>query len=141
MEARMMEVLRDFPANVVAFKGTGRITRQDYETVVIPAVEAAFQRNKAIRLYYEFAPDFVGLDPGAMWEDFKVGMEHYTHWERIAIVTDMDWISNALKVFAFLMPGEIRHFPLADADQARAWIISPAAPVNHPSPADTVDNP
>ena len=42
MEARMSEVLRDFPANVVAFRGTGRITRRDYETVVIPAVEAAF---------------------------------------------------------------------------------------------------
>ena len=137
----MIEVLRDFPANVVAFRGTGRITRQDYETVVIPAVTAAFQRNKAIRLYYEFAPDFEGLDPGAMWEDFKVGVEHFTHWERIAIVTDMDWISNALKVFAFLMPGEIRHFPLSDADQARAWIVSPAALLDHPSSAETADSP
>ncbi len=136
----MIEILRDFPANVVGFRGTGRITRQDYETVVVPAVEAAFKQTKAIRLYYEFSPDFKGLDPGAMWEDFKVGMEHFTHWERIAIVTDMDWISNALKVFAFLMPGEIRHFPLADAEQARAWIVSPAAPADHPSPTDAVDN-
>lgn len=137
----MIETLKGFPANVVAFRGTGQITRQDYEGVVIPAVEAAFKQYKEIRLYYQFAPDFAGLDAGAMWEDFKVGMEHFTHWERIAIVTDMDWISNALKVFAFLMPGEIRHFSLADADQARAWIVSPAAPTSHPSPQDSVGNP
>lgn len=136
----MIEVLRDFPANVVAFRGTGRITRQDYETVVVPALEAAFKQFETIRLYYQFDPDFEGLDPGAMWEDFKVGMEHFTHWERIAIVTDMDWISNALKVFAFLMPGEIRHFPLADAERARTWIVSPVTPTSQPSPTDAVDN-
>ncbi|HEY7342570.1 MAG TPA: STAS/SEC14 domain-containing protein [Ktedonobacterales bacterium] len=136
----MIEVLDDFPDNVVGFRGTGHITRQDYETVVIPAVEAAFKQYKTIRLYYQFDPDFAGLDPGAMWEDFKVGMEHFTHWERIAIVTDMDWISNALKVFAFLMPGDIRHFTLADADQARAWIVSPVAPTSQPSAQDSVDN-
>ena len=136
----MIETLKDFSGNVVGFRGSGHITRQDYEAVVIPAVEAAFKQYKTIRLYYEFAPDFAGLDPGAMWEDFKVGMEHFTHWERIAIVTDMDWLSNALKVFAFLMPGDIRHFPLADADQARAWIASPVAPTSQPSPQDSVGN-
>jgi hypothetical protein len=50
-------------------------------------------------------------------------MEHIRHWERIAIVTDVDWIGNSIKVFGFLIPGEVRLFALAQADQARAWIV------------------
>jgi SpoIIAA-like len=43
--------------------------------------------------------DLAGIDPGAMWEDFKVGMEHFTRWERIAVVTDVEWIKNTIKIF------------------------------------------
>jgi hypothetical protein len=25
-------------------------------------------------------------------EDFKFGMEHITRWERVAVVTDVEWI-------------------------------------------------
>jgi hypothetical protein len=65
-----------------------------------------------------------------MWEDFKVGMEHVRHWERIALVTDIDWIGAAMKVFSFLMPGDVRLFPLSDADQAREWIASADMPAS-----------
>ena len=56
-------------------------------------------------------------------------MEHVRHWERIALVTDVDWIGAAMKVFSFLMPGDVRLFPLA-ADQAREWIASADKPAN-----------
>jgi hypothetical protein len=40
-------------------------------------------------------------------------MEHVRHWERIALVTNVDWIGAAMKVFSFLMPGDVRpsHYP------------------------------
>ncbi len=126
----MIEALAGFPTNVLGFSGTGHITRQDYETVVIPAVEEAFKRHGTLRTYFQIDHDFEGFGPGAMWEDFKVGMEHFTHWERIAVVTDVDWIRNAVKGFGFLMPGEVRVFSLTDADKARAWIIDSAAPTS-----------
>ena len=30
-----------------------------------------------------------------MWTDFKTGMEHLMCWQRIAVVTDVDWIVAA----------------------------------------------
>jgi hypothetical protein len=57
-------------------------------------------------------------------------MEHLAHWERAAIVTDIDWISHTTKLFAFLWPGDVRVFSLSDAEQARVWIVAPAAPDN-----------
>ena len=65
-----------------------------------------------------------------MREDFKVSMEHVRRWERIALVTDVEWIGNAMKVFGFLMPGETRLCSLADADQAREWISGSETPTS-----------
>jgi SpoIIAA-like len=65
-----------------------------------------------------------------MWDDVKVGLEHFAHWERVAIVTDLDWISHATKLFAFLFTGEVRVFPLSNADKARERIVGPDAPTS-----------
>ena len=73
-------------------------------------------------MYYEIAEDFSGFEPGAMWEDFKVGIEHLTRWDKVAVVTDIGWIGNAVRFFSFLIPATTRLFSLADAAQARAWI-------------------
>jgi hypothetical protein len=85
-------------------------------------VRAANQVNAG--LYYETAGDFAGIDPGAMWEDFKVGMEHLTRWERVAVVTDVEWIKQTIRFFSFLMPGTMKLFPTSEATQAREWIAS-----------------
>jgi len=120
----MIEQLKDFPDNVVAFVCRGHVTKHDYDTVLVPAVMQALKNYEKLRLYYETAADFFGIDPGAVWEDIKVGMEHLTRWERMAVVTDVEWIKNTIKAFGFLMPGELRIFPAAAAAQAREWITS-----------------
>jgi hypothetical protein len=120
----MIEALRDFPANVVAFICRGHVTRQEYEKVLVPAVHKALEGNEKLRLYYETADDFSGIDPGAVWEDFKVGMEHLGRWECIAVVTDVDWIKHTIRAFSFVMPGELKVFSLAERDAAREWIVS-----------------
>lgn len=120
----MIERLGDFPDNVVAFACKGRVTRLDYQTQLTPAVEAALKEHEKVRLYYQIDPDFSGIEPGAMWEDFKVGMGHLLRWERIAIITDVEWIRYAVHAFRFLMPGAVRLFALEDAPKAREWIVA-----------------
>jgi SpoIIAA-like len=119
----MIEIIQAFPDNVVGLVAKGHVTKEDYEKVLIPRVEAALKRHDKIRLYYELGSEFAGIDPGAAWEDLKVGIEHFTRWERMAIVTDVDWIRHMINVFRFLMPGQLRVFPTADAPAARAWIL------------------
>jgi SpoIIAA-like len=117
----MIERLKDFPANVLAFVCRGKVTRSDYDTVLVPAVNEALKKGGRLRLYYETDGDF-SIEPGAMWEDFKVGMEHLTRWERMAVVTDIDWIKHTMRFFSFMMPGELRAFPRSEAAAARAWL-------------------
>jgi hypothetical protein len=120
----MIESLPNFPAHVLAFVCKGRVTKADYESVLVPAVTRALERNRKVRLYYETATDFAGIDPGAVWEDFKVGMEHLTRWERVAVVTDVEWIRIAIMAFRFLIPCDTRVFGTAQASDARNWIAS-----------------
>jgi hypothetical protein len=121
-EGQMIEHLHGFPSNVLAFLCKGIVTKADYDTVLVPAVQNALQTQRKLRLYYETDADFIGLDAGAMWEDFKIGMESITRWERIAVVTDVDWLRHAVRFFAFLMPAVTKLFWRSEAAQAREWI-------------------
>jgi hypothetical protein len=29
-----------------------------------------------------------------MWQDLKMGVEHLMRWKRIALVTDIDWMTH-----------------------------------------------
>lgn len=118
----MIEQLTDFPDNIAAFRCAGQVTRDDYVRVLVPAILGKLRTHDKVRVYYETAANFSGFETGAMWEDFKVGVEHLTRWERVAVVTDVDWIGNAVRFFAFLMPATTKLFSQAEAAQARSWI-------------------
>ncbi|HTW65434.1 MAG TPA: STAS/SEC14 domain-containing protein [Bryobacteraceae bacterium] len=123
----MIEIIGTFPDRVVGLIAKGQVTKQDYERILIPRIEAALQRHKKIRLYYELGLQFSGIDSGAAWEDLKIGVEHLGSWERMAVVTDVDWIKHMINAFRFLIPGDLRLFPTAQTLEARAWIVEGAA--------------
>jgi hypothetical protein len=121
----MIEQLKGFPENVIALAGRGQVTKADYRAIVVPAVEQALAAHDRVRVYYELGADFSGIDADAVLEDFKIGMQYLPRWERIAVVTDVEWIAHAFSLFSFLMPGVAKLFSTIDVDQARSWIISP----------------
>jgi SpoIIAA-like len=118
----MIELIEGFPKNVVAAIAKGEVTAMDYKDVLIPAIERTLKTSPRIRCYYELGPEFSGMEAGAMWEDAVVGLEHWSQWERIAVVSDIGWIAGAVKAFSFLIPCPVRIFPVEDKKRARAWI-------------------
>jgi SpoIIAA-like len=120
----MIRLLTGFPDNVLAVACGGQVTRKDYEDVLIPAAALALERHPKVRVYYEITSEFAGIDVGAVWEDFRIGMGHLSRWERIAVVTDVGWIGQAVNAFRFLMPGAVRVFPVSEVDEARRWITA-----------------
>jgi len=120
----MIEMLEGLPEGVVGAVAKGRVSRKDYDEILIPAVEAAFKDREKVRFYYELGREFSGIDAGAMWEDFRVGIGHFSGWERIAVVTDVDWIRHAINAFRFLVPCETRIFPTSAAAEARRWVAA-----------------
>jgi hypothetical protein len=120
----MIEIMKSFPDNVIALCCEGQVTKQDYDGILVPAVLDALKKHDKIRLLYKTSADFSGYDPGAIWEDLKVGLENPTRWERVAVVTDVGWIVQMMRLFSFLVPCPTKLFPSSEAAQANAWIIA-----------------
>lgn len=124
----MIEVMTDLPDRVLGLRARGEVSAQDYKTVLVPAIEEKLTKHTKARLLYVLGDDFEGYTGGAAWEDAKVGMKHLTAFERVAVVTDVDWIEKMIKAFGFVMPGEVRVFDDDDLDEARLWISETPSP-------------
>ena len=121
----MIETLGSLPAGVLGFRGSAKISRDEYEEMMGPIYEA-LERGGPVNLLFVVADDFSGLDAGALWEDMKaggsVGLKHRSAWRRMAVVTDKDWIRHASAAAGWLAPGELRIFDPAQQEEATAWL-------------------
>ncbi len=119
----MITVIPDMPPGTVGVEATGRVSREDYAEVLVPAVEAA-AGSGPVRLLYVLGDDFESFSPGAMWSDTRLWAGHVGHWERLAVATDVDWVENAVHAFGWLVHGQVRVFGADEVDEATAWLAS-----------------
>jgi len=115
----MIKELSGLPAGVIGFEAGGRLQAEDYRDVILPALERAAATGEV--RFVVVIPEFQGMSGGAVWQDLKVGVEHLRAWKRIALVTDIEWMEHMTTLFAWMTPGEVKHFPLAQRDAAIAW--------------------
>src|SRR6516165_7933976 len=104
----MIKELTDMPAGVIGFEASGKLRAEDYRDVVLPALERAASTGEVRFLIV--MEDFDGMSGGALWQDLKVGFEHLRAWKRIALVTDIQWMSRMTDLFGWMTPGETRTF-------------------------------
>ena len=125
----MIERLNDMPAGTIGFRATGEIEREDYDEVLVPELRRALEDGGKLRTLYVI-DDLDEIEPGALWADsklgFDLGVRHHDAWVRSAIVTDVHWMARATRLFAWMIPGEARVFPLAELEQAKAWVAGGA---------------
>ncbi len=120
----MIEVLPDYPDNILAISASSNSTGADYESVIIPGIEAKVEAHGKIRMLYHLGPDFTGFDAAAMWEDATTGLKHFTDFEKIAFVSDVEWINHMVSAFGFMIPCPVKVFSGRQLDQASDWIKS-----------------
>ncbi len=120
----MLQIIPDLPEQVVGVRASGQVTAEDYESVVIPAVEAALLKFDSIRFLYHLGPAFTGFTAGAMWDDMKLGLGHLRNWKRVAVVTDHKWVEGALRLLSFAMPCPVKLFPDAELPEAKHWVVA-----------------
>ena len=116
----MITELTGLPDGVIGFEATGKLAAEDYRDVILPALERASATGDVRFLIV--MRDFGGMTGGALWQDLKTGFEHLRAWKRIALVTDIAWMTRATDLFGWMTPGEARTFPLDQRDQAIQWL-------------------
>jgi len=114
--------LAGMPAGVIGFEASEKIRAEDYRDIVMPAIERAANAGEVRFLIV--MRDFGGMTGGALWQDLKVGLEHLRAWKRIALVTDIPWVTHATDLFGWMTPGEVKTFGVDGLDAAVSWVSS-----------------
>ena len=108
--------------NIVEAEAAGKVTAQDYDEVLLPAVDAASEGGRRARLLYVLGADFDGYEAEAAMDDARMGLHHWSDFDKIALVTDHEGYRVMERALGFLMPGEVKVFTLDERDEARAWV-------------------
>jgi len=117
--------LKQIPeSNIIIVTAKSEITGDDYDNVIVPAIEATRENYDKLRFLYVLGEEYDGFDSHAMWDDTKVGMSDLTHFEKIGVVSDVKWIRQSIKAFGFLIPGEVKLFHNEELVDAEAWIAA-----------------
>jgi hypothetical protein len=123
----MIERLTDMPEGTIGFRAAGDISRADYAEVLVPELHRALAAGGGLRTLYVIE-DLDEIEAAALWADsklgFDLGVRHHGAWVRSAIVTDIEWMARATRLFAWMIPGEARVFGLAELDEAKAWVAA-----------------
>ena len=117
----MIEFIEGLPDNVVAVRLSGVVKEEDYDKVLAPAVEQEVQKYGKVRLLYQ-VQDFEKFSRGAMLEDMKLGVENLNSFEKIAVVSDVGWMIDAVEAFKHIMPGTVKTYGNKELSQAEAWV-------------------
>lgn len=116
------EVLDGFAADVLAIAAHGRITREDYEKVLIPEFEKTKAAEGKVKMLLICGDDFTGYSPGAVWDDAKFGFLHMRDLAGVAVVTDAEWLRLGIKALAPLIACPVALFHTSETDAAKTWI-------------------
>lgn len=117
----MFRPIEDLPDGVIGLEVTGEVHAKDYADVLAPMFEEARSAGDKVRLLYAIGDD-AEITGGAAWADTKFGVQNFTAFERIAVVTDRDWLADAVKALGWIMPGDVRAYPHADRADAIEWL-------------------
>ncbi len=117
----MITVIPDTPDHVAAFKASGEVTKEDFENLVLPHVEAKVNVFDELNYLLLLNTDVDNFTFGAWIQDVLLGLKNLTKWNRIAIVTDQKGVQNFTDIFSVLMPGEVKSYPCSDLANALFW--------------------
>lgn len=107
---------------VLEIRISGTLTAEDYAGTLTPAMDEAAASGNRLRLLLQVGPDFSGFTAKAAWADARLGLRHWSGFERIAVVTDLDWVENMVQFMGFALPGAVETFDHQELDDARRWL-------------------
>jgi len=118
----MLRRLSGMPVGTVGFEATGKVEDDDFEHAVEPVLREEIAAGRKIRLLYLLGPGMREYEGDTLGQEMKFAARHPTSYERVAVVSDEDWLRPALRVLSVLVPGQLRAFPVAQLAAATDWL-------------------
>jgi hypothetical protein len=118
-----LEIQEEMGSNLITVTVTGKLVREDYERFV-PKIETIIKRVGKLRILF-LMQDFHGWDLGAVWEDIKFDMKHFSDIVKLALVGDKkweQWMASFCKPFT---TAKIQYFDVSQREEAQEWLEGP----------------
>jgi hypothetical protein len=115
-----VQVFEDSDRNVVSVRASGKLSREDYKKFV-PRLEHLIRSSGKVNVLF-LMEDFHGWKVGALWEDIKFDLKHFSDIRRLALVGDKRW---ERWMAAFCRPfttARVRYFDRSRGEEARVWV-------------------
>ncbi len=111
---------------VLAFSWEGKFDKKAFEKDMTRFTSELKTRDK-FNVYIEMH-GIEGVEAKAVWEDLKFGVKNIKELtekiDRVALVTDKDWVKNLAKVSYSVIPNiELKTFAFKEKEVAKLWII------------------
>lgn len=118
----MLQFINNLPDDVVGIHAIGEVTDDDYDEVLIPRLDDLAKRQGKIKYLLVLETDVSNFTVAAWWDDLKLGLKHFTQWNKIAIVSDQKGVQWFTDTFTHFIPGKSKGFALDELDAAIKWI-------------------
>jgi hypothetical protein len=118
----MLRRMTDMPAGTIGFEAIGEVEDDDWEHAVEPLLRQEIAEGRDVRLLYLLGPQARQVEGDAMAADTGFRAGHASSFERVAVVSDEDWMRAAIRVLSALLPGKAKSFRVRDLDAAKAWL-------------------
>lgn len=116
----MIEQITALPSNMVEFRASGEVTKQDFDFVIDQVTKKVDQTGELnYLLVLDTSPS--EFTAGAWLNDALLGIKNLLKWNRAAIVTDIDSVIKFTDAFSYAMPGEFKGFHKNEMQSAIDW--------------------
>ena len=122
-----VELRTEAGGEILVVKLSGKLTKEDYEEFV-PEVERLIHKHGKVRMIVQMH-DFHGWSLGALWQDIKFDLKHFSDVERLAMVGDSKWEAGMAAFCKPFTTAKVRYFDEAKAAEAFHWINEAALTV------------
>ena len=120
----MLRQMTDMPVGTIGFEAVGEVEDDDWEDTVEPVLRREIAEGRKLRLLYLMGPGTREVEGDAMKADTEFRARHAASFDRVAVVSDEDWMRPALRALSFLLPGKAKGFRVRDLDDAKAWLAA-----------------
>jgi len=126
----MLRLMTDMPIGTIGFEAVGEVDDDDWEDTIEPVLRNEIAQGRKLRLLYLLGPRTGELEGDAMKADSAFRARHASSFERVAVVSDEDWMRPALGALSVLLPGEAKGFRVSDLADAKAWLAEQPEPAS-----------
>ena len=122
----MIEHTLDTTNAILYVRPKSALEKEDFARLA-KAVDPFIEKSGALAGLIIEAPGFPGWDSlGALAAHLRFVRDHHKRIRKVGLVTDSAIGNVAERLASHFVAAQIRHFPAADLEAAREWVMSPS---------------